>query len=107
VAVVSPPVDTLGLDKLAGVRLTWTDVGQVSVYDVLSGALADLDVDGGIATATCLQDDITGTVFADPQGDPAPGSAFYYLVRGQNVCGSGTWGFDSSVVERQPNTDCP
>ncbi|HXV76233.1 MAG TPA: thrombospondin type 3 repeat-containing protein [Candidatus Polarisedimenticolaceae bacterium] len=107
IAVVSPPVDTLRMDKQGGVRLVWTDVGHVSIYDVASGLLSELAVDGGVGAATCLVDDVAGTSVLDSQGNPPPGEALYYLLRGENVCGKGSWGFDSGATERLLDVDCP
>jgi hypothetical protein len=41
----------------------------------------------------------------DPVQPPA-GSAFYYLIRGANVCGVGSWGQDTTPAERISNV-CP
>jgi hypothetical protein len=52
-----------------------------------------------------VQSGIVGTEYADTFV-PAAGVAAYYLVRGVNVCGEGTYGEDSSYAERSTDT-CP
>jgi hypothetical protein len=32
----------------------------------------------------------------EPAADPPPGTGYWWLVRGYNVCGSGTWGASSA-----------
>jgi len=41
----------------------------------------------------------------DPD-EPASGEGFWYLVRGRNVCGSGTYGYHSDGTENSTTT-CP
>ncbi len=43
----------------------------------------------------------------DTRSEPAAGDGYYYLVRSQSACGSGTYGSASSGAERQPLTGCP
>jgi hypothetical protein len=74
---------------------------------VASGAIADLQQDGGAQAAMCLDNDVTGTTSTDPRPSPLPGEGSYYLVRVQNACGSGTYGSASSGAERVPVLDCP
>lgn len=96
----------LALDGASSTTLTWTDLGGGAHYDVASSTLSDLRA-SGTATATCLSNDQTGTTLVDPRPDPAPGYGYYYIVRGQTACASGTYGFDSSSVERLPTSGCP
>jgi hypothetical protein len=37
---------------------------------------------------------------------PAPGSGFWYLSRGENACGNGTYGTQSNATPRTTTT-CP
>ena len=50
-----------------------------------------------------------GVVATGPDGrpDPAPGDGYYYLVRAQTACATGTYGFASGPVERTPTSACP
>lgn len=43
---------------------------------------------------------MTGVTWNDTRSDPASGVAYYDLVRGQNVRGSGTHGFVTGGAER-------
>jgi len=72
-------------------------VGEAAVYDVVSGSVSQLRADRGYARALCLASRLADTPLSDPQSDPPAGEAFYYLVRGANPCGTGTYG-DSSLI---------
>jgi hypothetical protein len=106
-ATVPAEVLDLALGGVLGVQLSWTDVGQLAIYDVASGALGDLRSSGTVAGAVCTGDDVAGTTWDDTLGDPAPGAGFYYLIRGQNDCGSGSYGVSYDASERVPTIDCP
>jgi spore coat protein A len=89
----------IGQDLGAGsYQMIWDSLafsaGSGTTYDVFSGLLSDLRIDGGLQGGACLSDDQTGNVLIDPTPDPAPGSGRYFLVRGQNLCpgGTGTFG---------------
>jgi hypothetical protein len=86
---------------------SWTSTapssGSATVHDVMRGTLGQWPVGNG-AGETCLGS-ISGSSIADPTPPPA-GGGFYYLVRGRNACGSGTYGFATSGAERTP-TSCP
>jgi hypothetical protein len=77
-------------DKAA---LAWTSAaiesGAGTVHDVVRGALDALPVGSG--AETCLASGLAEASLADPEV-PAAGEGFWYLVRGRNVCGTGTWG---------------
>jgi hypothetical protein len=66
------------------------------VYDVLR---SDSPTDF-VTTAVCLEGDDGSNAWASDPALPAAGSAFYYLVRAENACGAGSWGFDSDGIER-------
>ena len=89
-------------------RPAWGDVGQVSRYDIASGSLSDLRTAGNTAAATCSIDDIVGTGWSDDSlGDPLPGEGLYYVIRGQNACGTGSYDAEDDGTSRQPTVDCP
>ena len=106
-AQVPPPQEVAGvaLDGHANTTLTWTDQGGVA-YDVVSSTLTELHTNGTTA-ATCLSNDVAGSSYVDSQADPAAGDGYYYLVRAQSPCGSGTYGLDSSGTERMVPNACP
>ncbi len=95
-------IASVALSKVGGAtRLSWTSqdptAGVATTYDVVSGLLLDLRSSGGFAAAICLQNGILDTPFDDPRSAPAAGNGFYYLLRGRNSCGIGTYG-NSSIV---------
>jgi hypothetical protein len=109
-AVWTSPVEIQGLrvDKGAATHLSWTAQSQAPRYDVVGGALAELRSAQGSGGAACLGDDAPLSAWDDSvRPDPAVGQGYYYLVRGQNVCGTGTYGFASSGIERVPSAGCP
>lgn len=93
--------------------LEWTSLASVSGpatrYDLASGPLADLhgaqlpgdEFDG----AVCLVNDTAALSFDDAQ-PPAVNQGFYYMARGDNVCGTGIYGRGSDGTERVTSA-CP
>ncbi len=101
--VFSIPAEVAGLRLESGGRtLVWeasqATSGADTVHDVLRGGLRELPVGSG-AGETCLA---SGTVAASTSDldEPVPGDGFWYLVRGRNGCGTGTYGADSAGVSR-------
>jgi len=90
-----------------GAVMTWGEQGEGVVFDVASGLLADLQVDGGVSAAECLQDGVGEAGFTDPRPDPAPATSCYYLLRARNACGAETYGFTSAGPERLLAAGCP
>ncbi len=78
--------------------------GPTAVYDLMRGLTSQFPV-GGKPAETCLASATTATSRTDATL-PALGTSFYYLVRGINSCGPGTYGSSSSGVPRTP-TVCP
>ena len=81
-----------------------TRSGSGTTYDVLRGSLAQLPVGSG-ASETCAGPGIAGTTLGET-AVPAAGTGIYYVVRGTNSCGDGSYGFRSSGAERA-STVCP
>jgi N-acetylneuraminic acid mutarotase len=108
--VFAPPAPIEGLtiahDPTLGAILQWqsdaANSGSGTTYDVLRGALGSLP---DFLTAGCLYDDVA-TSSAQAAEDPDPAEGFYYLIRGQNVCASGSWGESSAGTERVADA-CP
>jgi len=100
-------VSDLVVDATGSTTLVWSDQGTGFGYDVITGTFSALALDAGVDSAICLIDDVAGNTAVDPRADPAPGSGLYYLVRSNNVCGAGTFGTASSLVERLPAAACP
>jgi len=107
-AVWGAPFEVLNLYLASSVPtgLAWDDqagfVGPGVTYDLLRGPL---NVPAGSAGDVCTGPAVTGTAAVD--GDtPSPGTGFWYLVRGHNTCGAGTYGNRSSGAPRSSSA-CP
>jgi hypothetical protein len=104
-AASSPVVGAalLGLDELAAPpeaqnltaaanksSFNWSAATSATQYDVVRGSLAAFPVGPGGGDESCF-DNLAGPTLSDPTA-PAPGSGYWYLSRGENACGIGTWG---------------
>ncbi len=99
-------IDGLTLEQAGSQTLLAWNAGA-TVYDLVRGFTAVLGIEGGSGSATCLGNDVTAIGTTDVDPSPVPGESFYYLVRGQNVCGHGSYGASTAGAERQPLTGCP
>jgi hypothetical protein len=90
--------ETLRWDSLAA------SAGTGTVYDVVRGDLSELPVGSG-AAETCIENDLPGVTTSDGAPVP-PETGYWYLVRGENVCGIGTYGFATSGSPRITGS-CP
>lgn len=81
------------------------EAGAGTVYDLVRGTLQELMAAGSIAGAGCVASATSATTFSEAL-TPAPDEGFYYVVRGRNACGTGTWG-DSSPGTPRTHADCP
>lgn len=83
------------------VQLSWESldpvVGPGAVYDVVWGIVSQLRADAGFARASCLVSELPDTPFTDTRPGPPVGQAIYYVIRGRNACGFGTYG-DSGLT---------
>jgi hypothetical protein len=90
-----------------GSAIVWSSAapgaGAATVHDVVRGNVGQLPV--GSATATCVVSDLAGTSVTDVMV-PASRGAFWYLVRGQNSCGTGSYGTTSAGALRT-TAACP
>jgi hypothetical protein len=86
------------------VTLTWDD--QLAVFDVASGSLTELRLNGGVFDAGCVGEDLPEPQLVDLTPTPQIGEGYYFIVRGENVCGWGVYGADSAGVERVPIAAC-
>jgi subtilisin family serine protease len=105
----NPPeeIDRLTIQPGPPILFSWLPQGLGIVYDVAGGLVSDLVQDGGTMGASCLANDLLDPLWADIKSDPSPGEAYYYLIRGSNYCGNGTYGYGSDDSERLPDFDCP
>lgn len=74
--------------------LEWNLAANASSSDVLRGGVPGLPVGSAGAGERCLLHDTVARTLTDPDL-PGAGRAFWYLVRGENLCGSGTYGFQT------------
>jgi hypothetical protein len=79
--------------------------GAGTLYDVISGSLADLRSSGSVAAASCLGLSSTTPERFDVTV-PAAGTGLYYLVQARNTCGSGGFGTASNLTPRLHDS-CP
>jgi hypothetical protein len=92
----------LGADKAT---ISWdpaSGAGPGTVHDVVRGTTNQLPV--GAGAETCLASGIAAATASD--GSTPSSSSYWYLVRGRNACGTGTYGFRTSGAERTSST-CP
>ena len=78
------------------VSVSWDDLGPVVgpsvVYDVTTGFIADLRADEGFNRASCLATRLDASGIKDRSVSPDGSAGSWYLVRGRNSCGTGSWG---------------
>lgn len=105
-----PAVDLLTITNIGftdKVTLVWDaapDVGLDTVYDVPRG-LVKGGLPVGSAAESCAASGVSEATAVDP-ALPALANAFWYLVRGRNLCGDGSYGVASSGEQRVPRA-CP
>jgi hypothetical protein len=94
---VPPPAGapTLGVEAVAGAAavVSWSALAGASGYDLIAGDLATLRASGGdfaAAIDACLLNDDAATSYQDAMIPPVGGGRFY-LVRGSNCGGGGSW----------------
>jgi hypothetical protein len=76
-------------------NLSWDSqaisAGPGTLYDLVSGSLRAPTSGSAFSPANCLQSSSV-TNFSDARPAPAIGTGFWYLVRGRNSCGTGSYG---------------
>ena len=86
----------------SNVLLSWTTVSGATTYDVVRGGLSTLHSSNGnfqVATQTCIVANAPGTSFTTG-GTPSAGDGYWFLVRGRNCGGMGTYNDGSQVESR-------
>jgi hypothetical protein len=86
------------------VTYSWSATTNATQYDVVRGGTGAFPVGPGGGEEVCF-DNLSGPTLTDA-AVPAPGAGFWYLSRGENGCGIGTYGTDSHGSERTTTT-CP
>jgi hypothetical protein len=109
-SAILPPqeVADVRVSRLGGLAVVSWTLQPVAVigYDVAGGTLSTLHADRSVVQATCLGSVLLPT-FQDLRPDPDPGEGFYYLVRAEGLCATGSYGSASSGTERLPAAPCP
>ena len=75
--------------------ITWNLPAGATGSDVVRGLVRGLPVSPTGAGETPVVQNLTGSTTQSDATVPAPGAGFWYLVRGANACGKGSWGFES------------
>ena len=89
--------------------ITWNFAPRATASTVLRGRVSGLPVGPGGADERCLAGDTVVRTLTDPDSPPAGGS-FWYLIRGENACGSGPYGFqglDGAPGAPRLSATCP
>jgi YVTN family beta-propeller protein len=98
------PDQTVGFESPVRLLLGFDpDTGASTLFDLASGLLSVLRLDGGVEGAACLAGDVAGTTYDDLRVPPS-GDGFYYLIRGANACGVGGYGTGREVLD---SLSCP
>jgi hypothetical protein len=94
--------EVFGVSFTNKTTIAWSAVLGVAapVYDILRSSVAS-----NFTGAACVASNIPGTSTSDVLVPPV-GTAYYYLVRAEGACGSGTFGINSSGAERTGHS-CP
>jgi hypothetical protein len=90
---------TVAADKTT---FNWSASPGATQYDVVRGSMSAFPV--GTGGEVCF-DNLAGTTLNDPTVPPAH-TGSWYLSRGENACGVGTFGTLSSGAPRTTTT-CP
>ena len=112
----SPTGLTAARTGVNNVLLSWTALSGATTYDIVRGRLSTLRSSNGnfqSATQACVANDTPGTSFTTG-GTPGAGDGDWFLVRGGNCAGAGTYdsGTASQVGSRDAEiaasgNDCP
>jgi len=106
--VFAPPGEVSGLAFGSDhATLSWSSAtpsaGSATQHQVLRGLATEFPVGG--ASDACIAPGTPASSMADPELPPAD-AAFWYLVRAQNACGTGSYGTTSGGSPR-PGNACP
>ena len=105
---ITAPPETSNVASPNKTTYTWSPAAFATQYDVVRGSTAALPVGPGGGDEVCF-DNLPGPSLTDATV-PAPGSGFFYLSRGENACGNGTFGtqgFHGAPGAARTTTTCP
>jgi hypothetical protein len=102
----SPGTSPITLTFTSATTLQWTSLaaaaGPGTTYDLVRGPVSDFRLQppgSKFAGAVCRLDNASSLTETDAD-PPAVGEARYYLTRGDNLCGMGSYGLNSGGAER-------
>jgi hypothetical protein len=102
---IAAPAETTNLTAAANkTTYAWTPALSATRYDVVRGSTAALPVGPGNGDEVCF-DNLASPTLVDA-AVPTAGGGFWYLSRGENACGDGTFGNRSNGSPRTTTT-CP
>lgn len=91
--------------------VTWNAVARATTSSVLRGQVGLLPVGSASEAETCLASRLSASTASTQDADvPQAGSGFWYLVRAENACGAGPYGYEArNGVPTLPelSTNCP
>jgi hypothetical protein len=105
---ITAPAEAQNLKATTKTNYTWNATPSATQYDVVRGAVGALPVGPGNGDEVCF--DNLGAPTLNDASVPALGTAFFYLSRGENTCGNGTWGtqgFHGAPGAVRTTTTCP
>jgi len=73
--------------------IAWPVVTGADRYDLATGTIASLQA-SGLTGSTCFFENVTTQSVLEYRLEPTAGNGYYYLVRAENACGTGSWGLD-------------
>ena len=103
-AITAPPEAQNGSAAADKVTFTWSATLYATTYDAVRGLTSALAVGPGAGDEVCFHS-LVGAALIDATV-PASGTAFWYLARGVNSCGVGSFGQQSDGTPRITTT-CP
>ena len=104
-STINTPPETASVSAAADkATYSWSAAASATRYDVVRGSLSALPVGPSAGDEACF-DDLPGPSLVDASV-PAPDTGFWYLSRGENACGNGSYGQQSDGTPRITTT-CP
>ena len=108
--VFAAPVDVTGVlvQNFGAAQISWDlQGGSGTVFDIATGIVADLRTPAGFRPGTCLVSAAQGPADFDTRPEPAPGVTYYYMIRGRNTCGMGSYGSPDRDTHGSTGAPCP
>ena len=106
--ITAPPETQNVLAAANKTTYSWSSAPFATRYDVVRGGVSALPVGPGGGDEVCFDNLASPTV--NDASIPASGAAFFYLSRGENTCGNGTYGFQGfhgAPGAQRVTTTCP